>query len=156
LFDIPYFFLGKVVPPQAIVNEVLLSGCVDAGMSGGCKWKPFQLDDMQYMQLVADLKRRRFQTIQPPEWVQTHSDWHTWCAELVWGIPALENKRQWTEIHKLSEQYNAAQRMGDREQATHLVDQINQLCAENLEFTNKHRSAKPRLPLFSRPLRRRI
>ena len=44
LFDIPYFFLAMIIPPMAVVNEVLQKGVVDAGMSGGCKWKPFQLD----------------------------------------------------------------------------------------------------------------
>jgi len=112
LFDIPYFFLGKIVPPQAIVNDALLTGCVAAGMSGGCKWKPFQIDDTQYAQLVADLKRRRFQVIKPPAWVRSHSDWHTWCAEIVWGIPALENKARWDEIRRLNEQLEAAKQSG--------------------------------------------
>jgi hypothetical protein len=41
LMDIPYFFIAKIIPPIDVVNEVLQKGVLDAGMSGGCKWKAY-------------------------------------------------------------------------------------------------------------------
>ncbi len=91
-------------------------------MTGGCKWKPFQLDGTSYAKLVADLRQMDFVSLQPPDWVTTHSDWHTWCAELVWGIPGLESKRQRTEIIELERQRNTALKSGDKQLATSLID----------------------------------
>lgn len=154
LFDIPYFFLARIIPPMAVVNEVLPKGVVDAGMSGGCKWKPFQLDHASYAKLAADLRQMEFVTIEPPDWVTTHSDWHNWCAELVWGIPALESRRQWAEISELNAQREAAIRAGDDQLAASLVLQANELCAKNCQFVNEHRASQPKLPLFSPPIRK--
>jgi len=155
LFDIPYFFLAKIVPPIGIVNEVLQKGVEDAGMSGGCKWKPFQLDAASYAKLTTDLGQMDFVTIQPPDWVTTHSDWHSWCAELVWGIPALESRRQWAEITQLNAQRDAAMKAGNDELATSLHLRTNELCAEHLRFVNEHRASQPKLPLFQRPTTKR-
>jgi hypothetical protein len=133
-------------------------------MSGGCKWKSLQLDEASYAKLAADLssdstagsiRQMEFVTIQPPDWVTTHSDWHNWCAELVWGIPALESRRQWAEISELNEQREAAIRAGDDQLAASLVLQANKLCAKNCQFVNDHRASQPKLPLFSPPTRKR-
>jgi hypothetical protein len=155
LFDIPYFFLAKIIPPIGIVNEVLQEGVKDAGMSGGCKWKPFQLDAASYAKLTTDLKRMDFVTIQPPDWVTTQSDWHSWCAELVWGIPALESRRQWAEITQLKAQRDAAMKAGNDELATSLLLRTNDLCAEHYRFGDEHRASQPKLPLFQRPMTKR-
>lgn len=98
LFSIPYFFVSEVIPPLEVVNEVLKKGVVEAGMSGGCRWKSFQLDTQEYSELVSELKKRNFAEITPPASVRSHSDWHTWCCEITWGIPALEFKKGWEEI----------------------------------------------------------
>ncbi|MGB7847805.1 MAG: hypothetical protein WBL63_19490 [Candidatus Acidiferrum sp.] len=68
LFEIPYFFLAEIIPPIGVVNEILNRGTVDAGMSGGCKWKPFQVDRTMYAKLVVDLKKLRFRVVEPPDW----------------------------------------------------------------------------------------
>jgi hypothetical protein len=60
LFDIPYFFLAKIIPPIDVVNELLQKGIVDAGMSGGLKWKPFELDAPSYAKLAANLRQMDF------------------------------------------------------------------------------------------------
>jgi hypothetical protein len=155
LFDIPYFFLAKIIPPIGIVNEVLQKGVEDAGMSGGCKWKPFQLDAASYAKLTTDLGQMDFVTIQPPDWVTTHSDWHSWCAELVWGIPALESRRQWAEITQLNAQRDAAMKAGNTELATSLLLRTNDLCAEHWRFVDERRASQPKLPLFQRPMTKR-
>ncbi|HYY72881.1 MAG TPA: hypothetical protein VE778_04750 [Candidatus Bathyarchaeia archaeon] len=75
LFDIPYFLLARIIPPIYVVNEVLQKGVSDAGMSGGCKWKPLQLDAESYATLATYLREMNFVTMQLPDWVRTHSDW---------------------------------------------------------------------------------
>jgi hypothetical protein len=132
LFDIPYFFLARIIPPMDVVNEVLQKGVVDAGMSGGCKWKPLQLDAASYAKLAADLRQMDFVTIQPPDWATTHSDWHSWCAELVWGIPALESRRQRAAITELFTRHEAAINAGDDQLAASLLLQANELAAETV------------------------
>ena len=127
LLDIPYFFLTRIIPPIPVVNEVLQKGVSDAGMSGGCKWKPLQLDAASYAKLAADLRQIDFVTMQPPDWVKTHADWQSWCAELVWGIPALESRRQSAEISELYAQHNAAIRVGDDQLAASLLLRVTEL-----------------------------
>ena len=155
LFDIPYFFVAKILPPMAVVNEVLQKGVVDAGMSGGCKWKPFQLDDASYAKLAADLRQMEFVAKQPPGWVTTHSDWHNWCVELVWGIPALENSQQSAEISQLEAQQKAALEAGDDQLAASLLSQVVELSLKHGRFMNQYRSSEPKLPLFRSPIRKR-
>jgi hypothetical protein len=155
LFDIPYFFLAKIIPPIDVVNEVLQKGVMDAGMSGGCKWKPLQLDAKSYAELAAYLRQLDFVNNQPPDWVKTHPDWHCWCAELVLGIPALENRRQSAEISELDAQARAASKAGDEQLAASLLLRANELCAEHSRFVNGHRASQPKLPLFRRPVTKR-
>lgn len=57
--DIATFLLGlptiglairqaKLIPPLCVVNEVLVSGKVDAGMSGCFQWEPITVDEAEY------------------------------------------------------------------------------------------------------------
>jgi hypothetical protein len=59
LFDIPHLAhplrVFKVIPPFHILNEILISGISEAGMSGGCQWSPFQISEKEYDELVEDL-----------------------------------------------------------------------------------------------------
>lgn len=155
LFDNHYFFLARIIPPIDVVNEVLQKGVSDAGMSGGCKWKAFQLDAASYTKLAAYLRQMDFVTMQPPDWVKTHLDWHAWCAELVLGIPALESRRQSAEISELYAQHNAALNAGDDHLAASLLLLATELCIENSRFVNEHRASQPKLPLFRRPVTKR-
>jgi len=155
LFDIPYFFVARIIPPIHVVNDVLQKGVVDAGMSGGCKWKPFQLDAASYEKFAAELNRMEFITIQPPDWVTTHSDWHTWCTELVLGVPAVENKQRSAEISTLDAQREAAIKAGNDKLAASLLSQVIELSIKHCRFVNEHRASQPKLPLFRRPARKR-
>jgi hypothetical protein len=154
LFDIPYFFVGAIVPPIQILNEVLKKGVVDMGMSGGCKWEPFQVDDAGYSRLVGDLVGLEFVVVEPPEWVTTHSDWSTWCRELVWGVPALESKRQWDEIKTLWTEIKVASKAGEVERVKELRERANQQTNCYLQFATEHRAPNPKIPLACRPLRK--
>ena len=59
LLSLPYLFLlhggEQPIPPLAVVNEVFKSGKWDAGMSGGCEWKPFEISAHEYSELVQAL-----------------------------------------------------------------------------------------------------
>lgn len=41
-----------VIPPLHILNEKLVLGEHDSGMGGACSWKPFQLSNDDYIELV--------------------------------------------------------------------------------------------------------
>jgi hypothetical protein len=43
------------IPPRYVLNQLLALGKADAGMSGGCEWKPFELADEEYRELVDEL-----------------------------------------------------------------------------------------------------
>ena len=62
LFALPYLFvLGsseQAIPPKAVLNEIFKSGTWDAGMSGGCEWKPFEIAEQEYDELVQALAAR--------------------------------------------------------------------------------------------------
>lgn len=58
LFALPYVFFGpftQVIPPFHILNDLLASGKREAGMSGGCEWKPFMIAEHEYHELVEEL-----------------------------------------------------------------------------------------------------
>ena len=150
LCDIPYFFISKIIPPMRVVNEVLKKGVLDAGMSGGCRWTPVQLSESEYAELVVEMEEKRFKNISPPDWVATAADWHSWCCELVWGIPALENRNLSDEISALERKREAAEKRSDEPEAVRILIQINDLCMKHSRFLDKHRSPKPKLPLFRR------
>src|SRR6476646_3503809 len=147
LCSIPYFFLSEVIPPIWVVNEALKKDVADAGMSGGCRWKPFQLRVEEYAHLVGELKRMNFADIAPPDWVRSHSDWHTWCCEITWGIPALEYKRRSEEIHS-SYSRLAQLRKENPEKAAALYSQIIILDKQRTSWMEEHRLSEPKLRLF--------
>ena len=45
----------KQFPPLHILNEELMSGGRDQGMSGGCFWKPFRLFSEEYNELSEEM-----------------------------------------------------------------------------------------------------
>lgn len=52
VYALKYF---GIIPPIHVLNEVLESGCDDAGMGGGAEWKPFSLSQTEYDELVENL-----------------------------------------------------------------------------------------------------
>ena len=59
LMSIPAFAYAlcafEVVPPKHVFNEILNKGENDAGMGGGAKWKPFEIAEAEYEELVENL-----------------------------------------------------------------------------------------------------
>jgi hypothetical protein len=56
VYDIPYFGACGIFPPHHILNEFLLTGGGDGGMSPGASWKPFELSREEYDELVQAVK----------------------------------------------------------------------------------------------------
>ena len=42
-------------PPFHIINEELLSGGQDQGVSGGCFWKPFEIEESDYIEIKDEM-----------------------------------------------------------------------------------------------------
>ena len=108
--DLPYV-LGRFIPPLLVVNNILESGVMDAGMSGGCIWKPFQVGTDEYDELVEVLKKEGLKAIEPPEWVTTYAYWKIWELERIAGVPSYEHKR----LHELYERLEEANRVALKE-----------------------------------------
>jgi hypothetical protein len=79
LFDVPYFFReNDIIPSLQILNDFLQKGISDAGMSGGCRWKPFELDEQEYNELIQQLltePTRNLKLIKIPNHIQTYKIW---------------------------------------------------------------------------------
>jgi hypothetical protein len=109
LESIPYLLSMGVIPPLPVVNDVLRGGISDAGMSGGCRWDPVEIDAREWDNVRAALEAggKPYRYIPPPEWVESHEDWHVWLFEHVYGVPADEHRRlqrQDTELKQAIEQ----------------------------------------------------
>ena len=50
-----YLRVYRIVPPIHILNELFSSGIDEAGMSGGCEWRPFEITSSEYDELVEEL-----------------------------------------------------------------------------------------------------
>lgn len=71
---LPYVAMDAI-PPRRVLNDVLRRGRLDAGMSGGCLWEPFAIDEAEYAQLVAELRRAGKEAGDAPDSVRTYSQW---------------------------------------------------------------------------------
>jgi hypothetical protein len=113
ILDIPYLLNYGLVPPLHILNEIFKTGFEDAGMSGGCKWEPFKIDQNEYEEIVKTLfavSQKSYSLIEPPEWVKNPEDWHIWCQEYEMAIPhetfyrlSMEDKK-WSKLKRQAEE----------------------------------------------------
>ena len=91
LLEIPYLLTARIVPPLHVVNDLLAKGLDDAGMSGGCEWKPLQITQSEWEELASHLTSlpddEACEFVQPPEWVQTVEDWQAWIMIHKYGFP---------------------------------------------------------------------
>lgn len=64
-------------------------------MSGGARWEPFAIDEVEYDELVEALAVHGFEPLpgEPPAWVQSEADWRIWEDELRSGVPSEEHRR---------------------------------------------------------------
>ncbi len=79
---IPYLLHSKIVPPRSVLNEIFGKGIYDAGMSGGCSWKPFEISQEEYNELVEELltiPEKNFIQMETPDRITTYSKWQGWA-----------------------------------------------------------------------------
>ena len=111
---LPYVLAGGAhprpwwVPPRAVLNSLFRAGSLDAGMSGGARWEPFEIDELAYDELVKALAEHGFGPLpaEPPAWVKGRADWRIWEDELRSGVPSEEHRRLQTR----ADEANAAWR----------------------------------------------
>ena len=99
--EIPYLLVWGVLPPRRVLNAVLRSGESDAGLGGGCRWRPFEVCAEEYGELADTLGLPAGGDA--PGWVRTGQDWMIWMTEARLGVPAEEHRR-------LSAEYERAER----------------------------------------------
>lgn len=95
LFAMPGLLDG-LIPPLVVLNDLLHNGLpspalpdglpdgkvqFDAGMSGGCAWKPFEISEAEYDDLVLELLTEpgcALRELEPPPSVATLEQWLRW------------------------------------------------------------------------------
>jgi hypothetical protein len=100
LLNIPNLFYFGYVPPCNVVNAVLAVGISDAGMSGGCKWKPFQISSKEYEEVIVALRAsdptargKAIVFADVPNYVDSKHEWIAWVMYTEAGIPYAEHLR---------------------------------------------------------------
>jgi hypothetical protein len=140
VLSIPYLRMCGLTPPLNVLNEVFRSGLVDSGMSGGCQWRPFEIAQNEYEELLESLADpgSTVKTVDVPNWVQTRSDWSIWVMEHVRGVPAAEHRRLTQEYEDLERQRKAAMDSGDSELAEALFVEVVRAGAKLGDFVKSH------------------
>ncbi len=95
------------------------------------------LSATEYRELVDQLTKQQFVAITPPEWVTSHWDWHRWCCEVTWSIPALESRRQFEEITTLYRRYEELRERGEKETEA-LLSRVTELNQNHWRFMQEH------------------
>ena len=65
LNSVPYLLMKKRLPPLVVVNDILIGGRVDAGMSGGVEWDPFTITSEEYRELAKHCECLNFEICTP-------------------------------------------------------------------------------------------
>lgn len=134
LLDIPSLFFLNYVPPIAVLNDVLSSGGRDAGMSGGCTWQPFALDETDYGAVINRLKAmtdRQLVFAEPPAAIQSFNQWMPWVMHHKLGVPLAEYSELLAREMDLEQRRDQAYQSGDHE----LGDELHCLWIEAAENT---------------------
>ena len=97
---IPYLLLRKRLPCLRVINSILAGGYEDAGMSGAVQWQSFQINQKQFLKLVAEAESRGIRYIKNPEWVTCRSDFHIWEMSLDHGIPLARHRELMRRLDK--------------------------------------------------------
>jgi hypothetical protein len=144
LRHIPYLLLRGFIPPLAVLNEVLRSGRVDAGMSGAVAWKRFELTEDEFRDVVDELAEgsgdgRTYRHEPAPDWVLTRDDWSVWLSHRTDGIPVEENLRLHRAMKAARDLVKAAERSDDEEERIRRLVELNSLCMEWSDFIAAHR-----------------
>jgi hypothetical protein len=55
---LPYVVMDEM-PPRRVLSDALSRGLLDAGMSGECIWKPFEIENEEFQDLAEELLATR-------------------------------------------------------------------------------------------------
>jgi len=159
--SIPYFLLGGgPIPPLFLINEVLKTGKVDAGMSGGCEWPPSELNEDEYELLVEELLARPdkkhsrgdgsdsfslgpYKRLPTPEWVHTKEDFMYWSIEVSQGVPALKYRELSHRRKELAVAVGRAYRAGDMALGDQLEPELTKVEDEKEKHFRSHSRLTP-------------
>jgi hypothetical protein len=145
LRDIPYLLIGGLIPPLVVINEILRKGVDDAGMSGGCRWDPFEIDESEFAEVVREIEAggdrdgRPLRYEEPPDWVANPNEWGIWVGERVYSIPAEERRRLSAEMDEVEKAMNEAAARGDEDARIEHLCRLSELGAEMSDFMLRHR-----------------
>ena len=97
LLTVPGLIQFCRIPPYSVINSFLLEGESDAGMSGGCKWVPFQISLEEHAEAIESLltsptkaaKGLRFESV--PDYVCSKLEWHAWVLFVEADVPFNEH-----------------------------------------------------------------
>jgi hypothetical protein len=78
---IPYLLSHNTVPPFHVINNLLLSGEEDCGMSGGAMWEPFSLSREQYENLSNFLIENR--GLSRDDTLEQMTDYNEWVIAIL-------------------------------------------------------------------------
>ncbi len=144
LENIPYLMIHKIIPPLKVINYILQTGKYDAGMSGGCTWEPFQINNEEYEELTKSLiaSDKKYTKDEPPDWVENYSEWHIWIMERLYDVPAEEHLRLTKEYSRLEKLRKEAHENGDSTLTIDLHLKAIQAGNELSEYFMKHLKRK--------------
>jgi len=74
---------AKQFPPIHIINEELLSGGNDQGMSGGCFWKPFSLSLEEYNEIAEEMLTSPKYALEYDPRLEGIENLNKWCGAVV-------------------------------------------------------------------------
>lgn len=78
-----YIHVCKQFPPFHILNEELISGGSDQGMSGGCFWKPFELSREEYDLLREEMLTNPEYNIEYDKSLEEKTTMKKWCGAVL-------------------------------------------------------------------------
>jgi hypothetical protein len=145
--DIPYLLMPGPIPPRAVLNSIFKTGLSDAGMSGGCRWQPFEISPAEYDELVRALvadSKGTLTVVDTPDWVRTQSDWTAWWMQHLHHVPADEHRRLTARYEELERERKDAEARGDSALAEDLFVQAVRAGTELGDFIMSHRKPKDR------------
>lgn len=119
---IPYLLRTRI-PPRLVLKQILKQGLVDAGMSGGIRWEPFNLSEAEYAELADALEKKGLKRVNPPAWVYTAQRWSMWEMEQDRGVRARHLAHLAETCTNLQQQIAQAASNGDQEAAAALLSQ---------------------------------
>lgn len=80
LLKLPYVIKAGPLPPCRVMNDLLRRGIYDVGMSGVESWKPFEISEGVYAEVVIELHRLKEGLIEggEPADIEKLEDWINW------------------------------------------------------------------------------